>query len=65
MIWDRLLGLFSTDLGIDLGTATTLVCVKGRGVVLNEPSVVAVKRGRGHSYLQRRCQGTKINEVAQ
>jgi rod shape-determining protein MreB len=45
MIWDSILGLFSTDMGIDLGTATTLVCVKGRGVVLNEPSVVAVQKG--------------------
>jgi len=39
------LGLFSNDMGIDLGTATTLVYVKGEGVVLREPSVVAIKRG--------------------
>lgn len=45
MIFDRLLGLFSVDMGIDLGTCNTLVCVKGEGIVLNEPSVVAVKRG--------------------
>ena len=45
MIFDSLLGLFSVDMGIDLGTCNTLVCVKGEGVVLNEPSVVAVKRG--------------------
>ncbi|MFQ5489463.1 MAG: rod shape-determining protein [Phycisphaerae bacterium] len=45
MILDSLLGLFSVDMGIDLGTCNTLVCVKGEGVVLNEPSVVAVKRG--------------------
>lgn len=38
-------GLFSNDMGIDLGTATTLVYVKGEGVVLCEPSVVAIKRG--------------------
>ena len=37
--------LSSKDIGIDLGTANTLVTVKGRGVVLNEPSVVAVERG--------------------
>lgn len=37
--------LFSLDLGIDLGTANTLVHVKGRGIVLSEPSVVAVERG--------------------
>ncbi|NLX12027.1 MAG: rod shape-determining protein [Phycisphaerales bacterium] len=40
-----LLGLFSLDMGIDLGTCNTLVCVRGQGVVLNEPSVVAVKKG--------------------
>ncbi len=45
MIFDPILGLFSTDMGIDLGTSTTLVCVRGQGIVLNEPSVVAVKRG--------------------
>ncbi|MDD5565702.1 MAG: rod shape-determining protein [Candidatus Omnitrophica bacterium] len=39
------IGLFSNDMGIDLGTATTLVYVKGEGVVLCEPSVVAIKRG--------------------
>ena len=39
------LGLFSQDISIDLGTATTLVFVKGRGIVLCEPSVVAVERG--------------------
>jgi len=45
MFLDSLLGLFSMDMGIDLGTCTTLVCVRGQGIVLNEPSVVAVKRG--------------------
>ena len=40
---DRLLGLFSNDLAIDLGTANTLVFAKGRGVVSDEPSVVAVQ----------------------
>jgi rod shape-determining protein MreB len=42
---DRLLGLLSIDMGIDLGTCNTLVCVKGHGIVLNEPSVVAVRKG--------------------
>ncbi|MCH7840151.1 MAG: rod shape-determining protein [Planctomycetes bacterium] len=37
--------MFSVDMGIDLGTCNTLVCVKGEGVVLNEPSVVAVRKG--------------------
>ena len=40
-----MLGRFSVDMGIDLGTANTLVCVRGRGIILNEPSVVAVKKG--------------------
>ena len=41
---DAVLGLFSNDLAIDLGTANTLVYVKGRGIVTNEPSVVAVRQ---------------------
>ncbi len=45
MIFDSLLGAFSIDMGIDLGTCNTLVCVKGEGIVLNEPSVVAVRKG--------------------
>ena len=44
MLLDPILGRFSNDLAIDLGTANTLVCVKGKGIVLNEPSVVAVSR---------------------
>src|SRR5213079_1312864 len=45
VIFDSLMGMFSLDMGIDLGTCNTLVCVKGQGIVLNEPSVVAVKKG--------------------
>ncbi|MFG0326507.1 MAG: rod shape-determining protein [Phycisphaerales bacterium JB037] len=45
MVLDRLLGLFSVDMGIDLGTCNTLVAVRGQGIVLNEPSVVAVRKG--------------------
>ncbi|HOJ51570.1 MAG TPA: rod shape-determining protein [Syntrophales bacterium] len=44
MFFDFILGKFSNDLAIDLGTANTLVYVKGKGIVLNEPSVVAVHR---------------------
>ncbi|MBN2446818.1 MAG: rod shape-determining protein [Phycisphaerae bacterium] len=40
-----MIGLFSLDMGIDLGTCNTLVAVKGEGIVLNEPSVVAVRKG--------------------
>ena len=44
MLFDSLLGLFSNDLAIDLGTANTLVYVKGKGIILCEPSVVAVRK---------------------
>ncbi len=43
-IFDALLGIFSNDLAIDLGTANTLVYLKGKGVVVSEPSVVAVQK---------------------
>jgi rod shape-determining protein MreB len=45
VLLDTILGWFSMDMGIDLGTCTTLVCVRDRGIVLNEPSVVAVRKG--------------------
>src|SRR5689334_22726757 len=45
MIFDWLQGLFSQDIAVDLGTATTLIYVKGKGIVSCEPSVVAVQRG--------------------
>ncbi|MHC4570907.1 MAG: rod shape-determining protein MreB [Planctomycetota bacterium] len=45
MLLDTVLGWFSIDMGIDLGTCATLVCVRGEGIVLNEPSVVAVRKG--------------------
>jgi len=44
MFLNSILGLFSNDLAIDLGTANTLVYMKGKGIVLSEPSVVAVRR---------------------
>ena len=48
MILDPILGWFSNDLAIDLGTANTVVYAKGKGIVVSEPSVVAVvKDGRG------------------
>ena len=43
----RLMGMLSNDMAIDLGTANTLVYVKGRGIVLNEPSVVALANVKG------------------
>src|SRR5579884_3930467 len=48
---NRLLGYFSVDMGIDLGTANTLVSVVGEGIVLNEPSVVAVRKGTNEVLL--------------
>ena len=51
MLFDKVIGLFSNDMGIDLGTANTLVLSKGEGVIINEPSVVAIKSdkyGRQH-----------------
>ncbi len=47
MVINRIIGMFSTDLAVDLGTANTLVYVKGKGIVLREPSVVAVSQGNG------------------
>src|ERR1043166_6709446 len=44
MLLDWVYGLFSNDLAIDLGTANTLTFVRGKGIVSNEPSVVAVQR---------------------
>ena len=44
-LFDRLNRMFAPDLGIDLGTANTLVAVQGKGVVISEPSVVAVRKG--------------------
>ncbi len=53
MLLDNLFGLISNDLAIDLGTANTLIYVKGKGVVTNEPSVVAVQKDkRGNSRVQ-------------
>lgn len=46
-MFKRLRGVFSNDLSIDLGTANTLIYVRGQGIVLNEPSVVAIRQDRG------------------
>jgi rod shape-determining protein MreB len=46
-MFKRFMGLFSNDLSIDLGTANTLIYVRGQGIVLNEPSVVAIRQDRG------------------
>ncbi len=46
----NLFGSLSRDMGIDLGTANTLVHVKGKGIVLREPSVVAIQRDTGEVF---------------
>ncbi len=53
MMFKRIRGLFSTDLSIDLGTANTLIYIPEQGIVLNEPSVVAIKedRTRGNKFI--------------
>ena len=50
MMFDAVLGAFSSDLAIDLGTANTLIYVKGKGIVANEPSVVAVGTEAKHMF---------------
>jgi rod shape-determining protein MreB len=47
-MFKALRGLFSSDLAIDLGTANTLIYARDKGIVLNEPSVVAIRQGQGH-----------------
>lgn len=60
---NRFLGIFSTDMGIDLGTANTLVCIRGEGVVLSEPSVVAVKAGTNQVLLGGQAVGRVAKEM--
>jgi rod shape-determining protein MreB len=62
-VLDWVLGRFSLDIGIDLGTANTLVCVRGRGIVLNEPSVVAVRKGTTQVLLDGRAVGATAKEM--
>jgi rod shape-determining protein MreB len=54
---DFFMGLMSSDIGIDLGTANTLVCLPGRGVVLSEPTVVAVRPGTNKVLLDGKAVG--------
>lgn len=58
-----LLGRFSVDLGIDLGTANTLVCIEGEGIVLTEPSVVAVQKGTNRVLLGGNAVGESAKEM--
>jgi rod shape-determining protein MreB len=52
-------GFFSSDLAIDLGTANTLVYAKGRGIVVNEPSIVALDRNSKKAMKPKRCLGER------
>jgi rod shape-determining protein MreB len=60
---NRMAGLFSVDMGIDLGTANTLVCVPGRGIILSEPSVVAVRAGSNDVLLNGSAVGDRAKEM--
>ncbi|EOB2175437.1 rod shape-determining protein [Campylobacter upsaliensis] len=63
MILDQLIGFFSSDMGIDLGTANTLVLVKDKGIVINESSVVAVERERYGSKAKILAVGKEAKEM--
>lgn len=60
---NKLLGLFSVDMGIDLGTANTLVSVQGKGIVLSEPSVVAVRKGTNKVLMNGRAVGNEAKKM--
>jgi rod shape-determining protein MreB len=59
----RCFGFFSKDMGIDLGTCNTLVYVRGEGIVLSEPSVVAVKKGTNKVLLDGKAVGATAKEM--
>jgi len=62
-ILDRFWSCFSLDMGIDLGTANTIVCVRGKGIVLMEPSVVAVKKGTNKVLLDGEAVGIMAKKM--
>ncbi|MFO0982564.1 MAG: rod shape-determining protein [Planctomycetota bacterium] len=62
-LFEWLIGKFSIDMGIDLGTANTLVCVQGKGIVISEPSVVAVKAGTNEVLLDGEAVGAAAKEM--
>ena len=55
--------MISKDLGIDLGTANTLVCARGEGIILSEPSVVAVKKGTNKVLMNGEAVGEKAKQM--
>lgn len=52
MLFKKIRGMFSSDLSIDLGTANTLIYVREKGIVLNEPSVVAIRHHQGQKVVE-------------
>jgi rod shape-determining protein MreB len=65
LIVDWIIGLFSKDMGIDLGTANTLVCVAGKDEIISEPSVVAVKKGTNKVLMNGEAVGTRAKEMGE
>src|SRR5205823_3339168 len=63
-MFKRLRGYFSSDLSIDLGTANTLIYVRDKGIVLNEPSVVAVQDEPGRRASRESAEGAGARNVA-
>ena len=61
--FEWMVGKFSIDMGIDLGTANTLVCIPNEGIVLNEPSVVAVRKGTNEVLLDGDAVGLAAKEM--
>src|SRR5215510_8377229 len=61
--FEWMVGKFSIDMGIDLGTANTLVCIPQEGIVLNEPSVVAVRKGTNEVLLDGDAVGLTAKEM--
>ena len=61
--FEWMIGKFSIDMGIDLGTANTLVCIPNEGIVLNEPSVVAVRKGTNEVLLDGDAVGLQAKEM--
>ena len=59
----RILGIFSNDLSIDLGTANTLIYVRDKGIVLNEPSVVAIRNDRNTGARSIEAVGTAAKKM--
>ncbi|MBI2901585.1 MAG: rod shape-determining protein [Planctomycetes bacterium] len=62
-VFKKAFGVFSKDMGIDLGTCNTLVYVRGEGIVLSEPSVVAVRKGTNKVLLDGKAVGNTAKEM--